>query len=180
MKKTVILLVGLLLCAAAVTVIGQKKILTPKEERREVREKRRADRIANYEKFIDSLVLSHNFQFNPQTMQRQPAGPLRQILNPSFDVGLWNGTADICLPYIKGYVPPYYVSIINYTVSDLQGYVTEQTSEGWMVSFSTSLFSASTYTFTFEIFSRTGGANLTITNPWYNAVQYSGTISQLY
>ena len=43
-----------------------------------------------------------------------------------------------------------------------------------------SLFSASTYTFTFEIFTRTGGANLTITNPWYNPVEYSGSISQLY
>ncbi len=181
MKKTVILIVGVLLCAVAITVIGQKKVLTPKEERREVREKRRAERIANYEKFMDSLVLSKNFQFNPQTMQRQPAGPLRQLLNPSFDVGVWDGTtADICLPYIKGYVPPYYVTIINYTVPNLQGYTTEQTNEGWMVTFSTSLFSASTYTFTFEIYSRTGGANLTITNPWYSPVQYSGTISQLY
>ena len=81
---------------------------------------------------------------------------------------------------IKGYVPPYYTTVLNYTVSNLQGYTTEQTHEGWMVTFSTSLFSASNYTFTFEIFSRTGGANLTVTNPWYNAVQYSGTISQLY
>ena len=161
MKKTVIIVVGLLLCAAAVTVIGQKKVLSPKEERREVREKRRAERIANYEKFMDSLVL-------------------RQIMNPAFNVGMWDGTADITLPYIKGYVPPYYVTIINYTVSDLQGYITEQTHEGWMVTFSTSLFSASTYTFTFEIFSRTGGATLTITNPWYNPVQYTGSISQLY
>lgn len=30
MKKTVIIVVGLLLCAAAVTVIGQKKVLSPK------------------------------------------------------------------------------------------------------------------------------------------------------
>ena len=58
MKKTVIIVAGLLLCAAAATVIGQKKVLSPKEERREVREKRRAERIANYEKFMDSLVLS--------------------------------------------------------------------------------------------------------------------------
>ena len=180
MKKTAILLCSLLLCAAAATVIGQKKVLSPKEERREVREKRRAERIASYEKTMDSLVLSRNFQFNPQTMQRQPAGPVRQIMNPSFNIGIWDGTADICLPYIKGYVPPYYVTILNYTVSDLQGYTTEQTHEGWMVTFSASLFSASDYTFTFEIFSRTGGATLTITNPWYNAVQYSGTISQLY
>ena len=47
MKKTVIFVLGLLLCAAAVTVIGQKKVLSHKEERREVREKRRAERIAN-------------------------------------------------------------------------------------------------------------------------------------
>ena len=178
MKKTVIIVLGLLMCAAAVTVIGQKKVLSPKQERREVREKRRAERIANYEQFMDSLVQSRNFQFNPQSMQRQPAGPLRQIMNPEFSLGIWDGTADICLPYIKGYVAPYYVTIINYTVSDLQGYTTEQTQEGWMVSFSTSLFSASTYTFTLEIFSR--GANLTITNPWYNPVQYTGTISQFY
>ncbi len=180
MKKTAILLCGLMLCVAAVTVIGQKKMLSPKEERREVREKRRAQRIADYEKMVDSIVLSHSFQFNPQTMQRQPAGPMRQIMNPSFNVAIWDGTADICLPYIKGYVHPYFVTVLNYTVTDLQGYTTEQTHEGWMVTFSTSLYSSSTYTFTFEIFSRTGGANLTITNPWYNAVEYSGSISQLY
>jgi hypothetical protein len=180
MKKAVIILSGLLLCVAAATVIGQKKMLSPKQERREVREKRRAERIANYERMIDSIVLSRNFQFNPQTMQRQPAGPMRQVINPAFNVGIWDGTVDICLPYIKGYVPPYYATVINYTVSDVQGYTTEQTHEGWMVTFTTSLFSASNYTFTFEIFSRTGGANLTITNPWYNPVQYTGTISQLY
>ncbi len=181
MKKTVIIVVtGLLLCAAAFTVIGQKQVLSPKQERREVREKRRADRIAEDEKFTDSLVLSRNFQFNPQTMQQPPAGPMRQIMNPAVSVQIWDGTVDICLPYVKGYVPPYYSTVINYTVPNVSGYTTEQTQEGWMVTFSTSLFSASTYTFTFEIFSRTGGANLTITNPWYNPVQYTGTISKVY
>lgn len=180
MKKTAIIFVSLLLCAAGVTVIGQKKNLSPKEERREIREKRRAERIANYEKTMDSIVLSRTFQFNPQTMQRQPAGPLRQIMNPNFNVGLWDGTLDLCLPYIKGYTPPYYVTVLNYTVPNLQGYLAEQTHEGWMITFSTSLFSASTYTFTFEIFTRTGGANLTISIPWYSDVQYSGTITQLY
>ena len=180
MKKTVLLILGLALCVGAATVIGQKKNLPPQQERREVREQRRAERLASFEKTMDSIVLSRNFQFNPQTMQRQPAGPMRQIVNPSFNVGIWDGTADICLPYVKGYVPPYVVTVINYTVSDLNGYTTEQTNEGWMVTFSTSLYSAGTYTFTFEIFSRTGGANLTITNPWYSPVQYTGTISQLY
>ena len=180
MKKTVIIVVSVLLCAVCATVIGQKKILSPKEERREVREKRRAERIADFEKTMDRPSFSRTLRFNPQTMQRQPAGPMRQIINPAFNVGVWDGTVDICLPYVKGYVPPYYTTIINYTVPNVQGYTTEQTHEGWMVTFSTSLFSASTYTFTFEIFSRTGGANLTITNPWYNPVEYSGSISQLY
>lgn len=179
-EKVILIVAGALLCVTAWTVIGQKKVLSPKEERREVREKRRAERLAEFEKSTDSLVLSRNFQFNPQTMQRQPAGPLRQLLNPNFSVSIWDGTADICLPYVKGYVPPYYTTILNYTVGNLQGYTTEQTNEGWMVTFSTPLFSASNYTFTFEIFSRTGGANLTISNPWYSDVQYTGTLSQLY
>ena len=131
MKKIILIVAGALLCATAVTVIGQKKILSPKEERREVREKRRAERLAEFERSTDSLVLSRNFQFNPQTMQRQPAGPLRQLLNPNFTVSIWDGTADICLPYVKGYVPPYYTTILNYTVGNLQGYTTEQTHEGW-------------------------------------------------
>lgn len=86
---------ALLCVVVAVSVIGQKKNLSPKEERREVREERRAQRLAEYEKMMDSLVLSRNFQFNPQTMQRQPAGPMRTILNPEYSVGIWGSVADI-------------------------------------------------------------------------------------
>lgn len=180
MKRFLVILSALLLLVAAMSVVGQKSRLSPKEERREVREKRRAQRLADYEKMMDSIVLSHNFQFNPQTMQRQPAGPMRNILNPEYSVGIWGTVADICLPYIKGYTPPYYVTILNYTIPSLENFITEQTQEGWLVSFQSSLFSGSTYTFLFEIYSRTGGATLTIKNPWYNDVQYSGTITQLY
>ena len=180
MKRFFLLSTLLLLVVGGAVVIGQKKELSPKEERREPREKRRAQRLADYEKMIDSLVLSRNFQFNPSSMQRQPAGPMRQLMNPEFEVGIWDTTADICLPYIKGYVPPYYVTVINYTVPNLEHFTTEQTHEGWLLSFQTSLFSASTYTFTFEIYSKTGGAVLTISNPWYDNVEYWGTISQLY
>ena len=146
-----------------------------------MREKRRAERIANYEQFMDSLVQSRNFQFNPQSMQRQPAGPLRQIMNPRVQPRhLGRHGRHLPALYKKGYVAPYYVTIINYTVSDLQGLHHRTDPGGVDGRLSTSLFSASTYTFTLEIFSRTGGANLTITNPWYNPVQYTGTISQFY
>ena len=41
------------------------------------------------------------------------------------------------------------------------------------------LYATDEYSFLFEIYSH-GGATLTITNTWYNPVQYMGTISQIY
>ena len=105
---------------------------------------------------------------------------MRTIMNPEYNIGVWGSVADICLPYIKGYTPPYFVTVLNYTIPRLDNFLTEQTHEGWMVSFSSPLFSGTTYTFVFEIYTRTGGAVLTIKNPWYSDVQYSGTITQLY
>lgn len=196
MKKLIYFLIAALVCIPLMYTIGQSTLsrsaqtnasvlqkphpVSPKQERKEAREKRRAERIARYEKFIDSVVLSRNFQFNPQTMQRQPAGAMRQIMNPNFEVSVWDDVVDVCLPYIRGYVPPYSMTVINYTLPGVQDYTTEQTAEGWIVTFSTSLFSAGTYTFTFEIYSRMGGSTLTITNPWYNPVQYTGTITAVY
>lgn len=186
MKKYLLVLALLLAGIASFAVIGgadhptSTREPSAKEERREVREKRRAERLEKYEKLVDSLVLSRNWQFNPQNMQQLPAGSMRILSNPNFTVGIWDGTVDICLPYIKGFVPPYSLTILNYTVPSVDHYFAEQTAEGWSVSFETSLFSASTYTFTFEISSRIGGVTLTVTNPWYNTVQYTGTLSQLY
>lgn len=180
MKRMLLVTFSVALLLSAAFVIGQKKMLSPREERREQREARRAARLAEYEKMMDSLILSHNFQFNPSSMQRQPAGPLRTIVNPEFNVALWGSMADICLPYIKGFTPPYAVTVINCTIPTLDHFTTEQTSEGWLVQFSSSLFTGSTFTFVFEIYSRTGGAVLTVKNPWYADVQYTGTISQLY
>lgn len=171
----------LCLLALSLAVTGQSdNKLTAKQEKREVREKRRAEKQAAYEKMIDSIVLSHTFQFNPQTMQQQPAGSTKMMQNPNFNVGYWDGTIDVFLPYIKGYVPPYHTVILNYTIPSVENYTTEQTDDGWRVSFNTSLFSASTYTFILEISSRFGGATLTVKNPWYNDVQYYGSISRLY
>ncbi|MFR9503306.1 MAG: DUF4251 domain-containing protein [Rikenellaceae bacterium] len=181
MKKRLLFCSIIALCALALVVTGQgDNKLTAKQEKREVREKRRAEKQAAFEKSIDSIVLSRTFQFNPQTMQQQPAGSSKILSNPNFNVGYWDGTIDVFLPYIKGYVPPYHSVILNYTLSSVQNYTTEQTDDGWRVTFDTSLFTGSTYTFILEISSRYGGATLTLKNPWYNAVQYRGTISKLY
>jgi len=146
----------------------------------EERVKRRAERLAAYERHIDSIVMSHNFEFTPNSMQQLPAGPMRMLSNPSFMVRVWDNEADICIPYIKGYVPPYYYTIFNYSFAMNSPLVTEQTHDGWTVSFKSLLYSASEYTFTFEIYSSSGSTTLTISSPWYNAVQYNGYISQIY
>lgn len=151
-----------------------------RNERREEREKRRAQRLAEYTHYVDSLVMSHNFRFTPQTMQQQPAGSMRVISNPNFSLSMWDTTVDICLPYLKGYTPPYRYVILNYTIPQISNFVTEQTHDGWTVTFTSSLFSAQTYTFTLEIYSIEGGGTLSISTPSYNTVQYSGTISGLY
>ena len=151
-----------------------------RNERREARQQRRAQRIAEYTAYIDSLVLSRNFQFNPQTMQQQPAGPMQIISNPNFDLALWDTTVDICLPYIKGFTPPYYYTVINCTIPNVSDLMLEQTTHGWNVTFNSSLYSTSVYTFSLEIISANGGGTLTISSPWYNSVQYSGTITSLY
>ncbi len=163
-----------------VAQMGKQSKSSPQSERREIREKRRADRQAAYEKYVDSLIISHNYQFNPQTMQREVAGPMRMISNPNFCIDIWNTGADIFIPYIKGYVPPYHYTIINYTLPTLDGYVAEQTDEGWIVTFKSTLFTGTDFTFVLDISSKFGGANLTIKNPLYTTVQYTGTISQLY
>ncbi len=183
MKKRLLFFGIVALCAVGVgvAVIGQSdNKLSAKQEKREVREKRRAAKQEAYEKMIDSIVLSHTFQFNPQTMQQQPAGSTKMMQNPNFNVGYWDGTIDVFLPYIKGYVPPYHNVILNYTLPSVENYTTVQTDDGWRVTFDSSLFSASSFTFILEVSSKFGGATLTIKNPWYNAVQYYGSISKLY
>ncbi len=178
---TISLLIG---CAVALslTVIAKRQNSTtsPQSEPREIREQRRAERQAATERAVDSLVMSHTFQFTPQSMQQEISGNTKMLINPNFEVGIWDNSADIFLPYIKGMTPPYRQVMLNYTVTSLDNFLTEQTESGWQVSFTTNLYSANTYTFLFEISPRYGTATLTIKSLWYEAVQYTGTISKFY
>ncbi|MFI3327591.1 MAG: DUF4251 domain-containing protein [Rikenellaceae bacterium] len=152
----------------------------PKDEAREIREERRAARQAAAEKMVDSLIISKTYQFNPQTIQMQPAGPIRSLMNPNFTLGVWDNHADACLPYIVGVVPPFRNTILNYTINNLSNYSATRTDDGWLIIFESQLFSPSTYTFEIEVNTKFGGATLTLTNPWQNRIEYNGTISQLY
>ena len=184
--KYKIVIVTTLLLTIGICIIGYTQSSnkpSPRAQQREQRhierEKRRATRQAEYEKYIDSIVLARNFQFSPQSMQQQPAGNVRLLNNPNFELSVWGSEVDIFLPYIKGVTPPYYTVMLNYTLPEVSRYVTEQTQEGWLVTFSSSLFSGSDYDFTLEIYTSTGSATLTIGSSWYPDVQYSGAISGL-
>ncbi len=145
----------------------------------EERAARRAARLAEEKRIIDSLIISHNFEFNPQSMQQMPAGQMFFLSNVNYTFTIWRGTMDICLPYIAGITPPYRRTLLNTGTNNLQNYKTVQTDNGWIVSFNAVLYAEIDYTFTLEV-TDFGGATLTISNNWYNDVQYTGTISQVY
>ena len=191
MKRKIFTL--LLLLIAAVTIVTvvrsqssntvhktattvQKPINDTREQRHKEREQRRAERLAEYERFMDSIVLARNFKFLPSSVQQEPAGPTRLLTNPNYELSVWGSEVDVCLPYIKGVTPPYYFVLLNYTLPSVERYITEQTHEGWNVSFSSSLFSATEYNFSLDIYSSSGTATLTISSTWYPDVQYNGSI----
>lgn len=182
MKRITILFVTLLIALIGVTVTidAQEDTKKTKEKQhsaqQEARQQHRAERLAAYQKHIDSLVMSHNFRFLPQTMQQLPAGIMRNLTNPAYEVMVQSGEVDVCIPFLKGYTPPYYPVVFNYVLPQVSGYTAEQTSDGWNVTFSTTLFSSTDYTFNLEIYSHYGGAMLTISSPFYNSVQYTGNI----
>ena len=184
MKRKILIILSILF-AVGVCVIGYTRATSKnnsikaqqREQRHIEREKRRAERQAEYERYVDSIVLARNYQFSPQSMQQQPAGQMRLLNNPNFELSVWGSEVDIFLPYIKGVTPPYYTVMLNYTMPSVQNYVTEQTQEGWLVTFTSTLFSGSDYDFSLEIYTSSGSATLTIGSPWYPDVQYVGGIT---
>lgn len=182
MKKTTLFLSVLLIVALSFVVIGSidSDPQNPKSERREIRENRRAERQAAMEREIDSIMIAKAWIFRPQTVQREPAGRMNMLSNPNFEIRVWDGAADIFIPYIEGITPPYKHTIINYTMPLLNNYVAIQTENGWQVTFKTSLFTASDFTFIFNVNAKFGTTTLTVKNTWNNDVTYNGSISRIY
>lgn len=149
-------------------------------ERRAARIKEREERTAAYIRHIDSIVMSHNFVFNPTSMQRQPAGQFHMLNNPSFEVAYRTDYIDVHIPFIKGITPPYYPVVFNYILPSVNNYTTVQTDGGWVVRFSSWLYSGSNYIFTLNIYSASGSAILDVESLAGNTVSYSGYISQIY
>ena len=181
MKRTLIIAIGVVaLLVLGFTISGvAQETQSNKESRQaqhEARQQQRAQRLAEYREHLDSTILSHNYRFVPETMQQLPGGMMRNLQNPCYEIIVWSEAVDVCIPFLKGYTPPYYTVVFNYVVPYVSGYTAEQTSDGWNVTFSSTLFSTTNYTFHLEIYSRYGGAMLTISSPFYNSVQYTGNV----
>ncbi|MBO5717385.1 MAG: DUF4251 domain-containing protein [Alistipes sp.] len=183
MKRSIYIILTLATIALlgfAISSDAQSDKSAEKQEERlrkqEARREQRARRLAEYERHIDSIVQSRNFRFMPQTMQQLPAGMMRNLTNPTFELTVLGSEVDVCLPFLKGYTPPYYPVVFNYVLTSVQGYNAVKSSEGWHITFHSTMYSSSDYTFTLEIYSKYGGATLTLSSPFYNSVQYTGNI----
>lgn len=173
----------LFLCLAAMCSYVAIAQQSPEALRRAADEARHAERVkarevrtADYVKHMDSVILSHSYSFLPVSFQLQPAGMPRQIYNPNFRLSVYSDFIDVYLPYFKGITPPYFITVINYTIPYIKGYVAIQTEHGWTITFQSTLFSATNYTFTLNVYSTTGEATLDISSDLYNTVTYSGSI----
>lgn len=180
LRKIILSSVTISLIIVGIVSITRSEAESSKSENRtaqqEARQQRRAERMAKYQKYIDSLVISHNFRFTPQTMQQLPAGIMRNLVNPSYEIVVMDEAVDVCIPYLKGYTPPYYTVVFNYVLPSVRGYTAEQTDDGWHITFSSTLFSANDYNFALDIYNHYGSAVLTLSSTFYNSVQYTGNI----
>lgn len=183
-----------LLSAAILLAVAATALLVPtihrsmaQNQKKELRDQQRAARIKEreikrqeYARHMDSIVLSHNFIFSPTSFQMQPAGMSHTITNTMFDIIVSPDYTDIYIPYIKGIVPPYTMSVIDYVAPYTSDYVTEQGENVWTVSFKTSMFDGVDYTFKFTIYTISGSATLDLSSDLYNTVSYNGYITGRY
>ena len=190
--KKLLLAIGTLCALTLITIPVVRAIRTtsapneaPADQRheRELSEKhreriaRRKARQAAYEHFIDSTVLSHNLIFYPSMFNVEPAGGSNLINNPNAELAIYSDWADICLPYYRGFTPPYRLAVVNTVITTLNGYTAVQTNDGWNVTFNSWLYSGNEYTFTLQIYSSSGSAQLQLSSDFYPTTTYWGSIS---
>lgn len=141
---------------------------------------RRAARQAEYEQAIDSAILVRSYRFIPQMMQVEPAGAPHIINNVAFELLVQPDFVEVNLPYMRGIMPPYQMTVLNTIVNSVQGYQTVQTDNGWEITFSSWLYEPNNYQFALSVTPTTGYAQLSISNTFYATVSYNGQLLKSY
>lgn len=165
MKYAYLLIAALLV---SLTVGAQE---TSRERRVQERETRNAAAMRQ----MDSIILSRNFRFTPNTMRIEPAGMLNNIYDLRYYIQM-NGEQDVdfFFPIIRGVTPPYSIVLMNYISTDILNYRTVQGNDNWTVEFSSRLQDTEMYNFSFRIYPITGETVLTLTTSLNPAVTYTG------
>ena len=141
---------------------------------------KRKARQAAFEHFVDSTILSHNYRFVPTMFNVEPAGSSNIITNPNIELAIYGDWADIHLPIYQGFTPPYRLVMVNTTITNLANFTTIQTDNGWSISFESWLYSSNDYTFTLDVYSKTGGATLSVSSTFYPTTSFWGSIVAVY
>ena len=141
---------------------------------------KRKARQAAFEHFVDSTILSHNYRFVPTMFNVEPAGSSNIITNPNIELAIYGDWADIHLPIYQGFTPPYRLVMFNTTITNLANFTTTQTDNGWSVTFESWLYSSNDYTFTLDVYSKTGGATLSVSSTFYPTTSFWGSIVAVY
>ena len=150
------------------------------EERHKERIAKRRARQAEFEHFMDSTILSHHYRFVPTMFNVEPAGSSHIITNPNIELAIMDDWADVHLPVYQGFTPPYRLVVFNTSVSNLANFTTVQTDNGWTITFDSWLYTSNDYTFTLEVYSKTGGATLTLSSTFYPTTTYWGSVMGIY
>ena len=145
-----------------------------REEKRAQRAEARQERYARETRYIDSLVLSKDWQFTPITIS-QFAGPTQSIFR-NYYIDFEDNLVQVYLPYYKGYVNQY-LTILNFDIWQPENYSIGKTSDGWHIVFSGTDFTGNTYTFDFNISTPSGQVELEVRSTFYNTVTYNGSIN---
>ena len=141
---------------------------------------KRKARQAAFEHFVDSTILSHNYRFVPTMFNVEPAGSSNIITNPNIELAIYGDWADIHLPIYQGFTPPYRLVMFNTTITNLANFTTTQTDNGWSITFESWLYSSNDYTFTLDVYSKTGGATLSVSSTFYPTTSFWGSIMAVY
>lgn len=106
----------------------------------------------------------------------EPAGNSQLIANPSIELGVYGDWADIHLPVYQGFTPPYRLVVVNTAITNMANFTTIETDDGWTITFNSWLYSSNDYTFTLEVYAKTGGATLSLSSTFYPTTTYWGSI----
>ncbi len=138
-------------CGASNTVDRSEKDPFAQRERREVPRSVVCERIAEYERFNDSLVMSRNFQSTRRPCSSCPQVPCARCSNRHSTRCV---DATRCLPSLHH---RFRTPLLRYGAQLYRPScrLTAEHPRGWLVTFTSPLFSRFDYTFTFEIYSRT-------------------------